>query len=156
MPEIGQSISHYRILENLGGSGMGVVCKAADKRPERKPAVSVLPFHLPARHSIHQGLKRQVTAISRCNERSRSGRLRSFGEKRRLFVSWFWQGRAPLTRPVHFRRTRPSWAAGHHVTCRLPHVHSKSAKVAPAYYVSLRRKHRCVRQFLPLCFLYLF
>jgi hypothetical protein len=71
MPEsqslIGQTLSHYRILEEIGHGGMGVVFRARDEQLDRDVAVKILPPRIFPNQRTRKRFHREAQVLAKLN-----------------------------------------------------------------------------------------
>src|ERR1700730_11323518 len=64
---VGHTLSHYRITEQIGAGGMGVVYRARDEQLERDVAVKVLPIGTLADESARKRFRKEALALAKLN-----------------------------------------------------------------------------------------
>ena len=67
MPEVGQTVSHYAIIEKLGAGGMGEVYRARDTRLDRTVALKIVKLTASPGADLRQRFEREARAIALLN-----------------------------------------------------------------------------------------
>src|SRR5438477_3460538 len=64
---VGQTLGRYRILEQIGAGGMGIVYRAHDEQLDRDVAVKVLPAGLLANETARKQFRKEALALAKLN-----------------------------------------------------------------------------------------
>jgi serine/threonine protein kinase len=64
---LNQIVAHYRVLEKLGGGGMGVVYRAEDLKLKRDVAIKFLPEHMTRDAPALERFEREARAAAAIN-----------------------------------------------------------------------------------------
>ena len=82
-PIIGQVLGHYRVLEQIGAGGMGLVFRASDQQLERDVAIKVLPPGMLADEAARKRFRREALALAKLNHPN-IGTVYEFGSQEGL------------------------------------------------------------------------
>src|SRR5271165_4119154 len=66
-PLVGQVLGHYRVLEQIGAGGMGLVFRASDEQLERDVAIKVLPPGMLADEAARKRFRREALTLAKLN-----------------------------------------------------------------------------------------
>ena len=82
MPEIGQTVSHFRILEKIAGGGMGVVYRAEDTNLNRQVAIKVPHRQIVGSSEEQESYLDEARVVAALDHRARDGRPHHGGAQR--------------------------------------------------------------------------
>jgi serine/threonine-protein kinase len=68
IPTIGQVLGHYRIVEEIGVGGMGVVFRARDERLDRDVALKILPKQVQFTEAARRQFRREALSLARITD----------------------------------------------------------------------------------------
>jgi eukaryotic-like serine/threonine-protein kinase len=82
-PIVGQVLGHYRVIEQIGAGGMGLVFRASDQQLERDVAIKVLPPGMLADEAARKRFRREALTLAKLNHPN-IGTVYEFGSQEGL------------------------------------------------------------------------